>query len=89
MLTVYLWVSGVGKSVPSVGSCSKPTALQYHKSRGIVSILSCPDGTARLQAQTLQDQDASLDGTALSWHGIVAGGTTLMVLLMMSSEWYR
>jgi len=52
---------GVGESFPRVWPLSKPAAVQHHKGRRAVGVLGRTDGTSRLQAETLQDQDESLD----------------------------
>ena len=52
--------SGVGESVPCVWSGGESTAVQHHKGRRAVGVLCCSYRAARLQAQTLQDQDAGL-----------------------------
>jgi len=52
--------SGAGESVSSVWSRCKPSSVQHHQSGCAVGVLSRADGASRIQAETLQDQDARL-----------------------------
>ena len=57
--------TGTRKSIQDLWTVSEPVSLQHHQGRRSFGVLSGSHRTARLQAQTIQDQD-----TRMNAHGV-------------------